>query len=61
LTAIVLLLLFAGFQVLPKFFIDKFVYFFVEAFLAVAGLPALRRIATAPTRHNLASLTLPSP
>ncbi|XP_062188935.1 uncharacterized protein LOC133892263 [Phragmites australis] len=31
------------------------------AFLAAAGLPALRRLATAPTRHGPASLTPPPP
>ena len=48
-------------EVLPKFFIDRLVYFFAEVFLAVAGLPAPRRVATAPTRHSPASLTPPSP
>jgi hypothetical protein len=47
-------------EVLPNFFIDRLVYFFAEVFLAVAGLPAPRRVATAPTRHSTASLT-PSP
>ena len=31
------------------------------AFLAAAGLPAPRRLATAPTRHGPASLTPPPP
>jgi hypothetical protein len=44
-------------EVLSKVFIDKLVYFSVEVFLAVAGLHAPRRVATAPTRHNTASLT----
>jgi hypothetical protein len=42
-------------------FIDRFVFFFVEDFLAAASLPAPRRVANAPTRHSLASLTPPSP
>jgi hypothetical protein len=48
-------------EVLPKFFNDRLVYLFAEVFLAVAGLPAPRRVATAPTRHSPASLTPPPP
>jgi hypothetical protein len=48
-------------EVLPKFFIDRLVYLFAEVFLAVAGLPAPRRVATASTRHSPASLTPPPP
>ena len=39
-------------------------FFFTEkilVFLATAGLPAPRRVATAPTRHSPASLIPPSP
>jgi hypothetical protein len=63
-SAIVLLLLCACFRNLLVrerctlvffFFVDK-----VLIFLAVVGLPAPHRVATAPTRHNPASLT-PSP
>jgi hypothetical protein len=43
-------------EVLPKVFIDKLLYFSAEVFLAAAGLPALRRVATAPTSQSLASL-----
>jgi hypothetical protein len=35
-------------EVLPKFFIGSLVYLFAEVFLAIAGLPARRRPATAP-------------
>jgi hypothetical protein len=62
-------------EVLPKFLIDSiiFISFFAEksplkrsrstpiVFLDVAGLPAPRRLATAPTRHGSASLTPPAP
>jgi hypothetical protein len=68
-SAIVLLDLFVGFGNLPVHgkcyrFFDMLVYFFTEkilVFLATAGLPAPRRIATAPTRHSPASLTPPPP
>jgi hypothetical protein len=43
------------------FFTDMFVYFFLEIFLAAAGLSPPRHIATVPTRHSLASPTPPSP
>jgi hypothetical protein len=33
--------------------------FFAEVFLTVVGLPAPSRVATASTRHSLASLTPP--
>jgi hypothetical protein len=62
-------------EVLPKFLINSiiFSFFFAEksplkwsrstsiVFLDVAGLPALRRLATAPTRHGFAILTPPAP
>jgi hypothetical protein len=41
---------------LSSFFAEK-----VLVLLAVAGLPAPRRVATTPTRHSPASLTPPSP
>jgi hypothetical protein len=47
---------------LQKFFVDIFVFiFFAEVFLALAGLPAPRWVATAPTYHSPVSLTPPSP
>ena len=48
-------------EVLPNFFVDILGYFFAEVFLAAAGLPAPRRVATAPTHHSTASLTPPPP
>jgi hypothetical protein len=42
-----------------EFFVDRLV-FFVEVFLATAGLPTPRRVATTPIHHSLASLTPPS-
>jgi hypothetical protein len=48
-------------EVLSIFLLTYFCSFFAEAFLAVAGLPAPRRVATAPNRHNPASLIAPSP
>jgi hypothetical protein len=66
---IVLLLLFVGFLKSPRagkcgrfFVVDRLVLiFFAEVFLAAAGLSALRRVTTASTHHNRASLTPPSP
>ena len=63
-------------EVLSKFSIKPVCSFFAEksplepsrstsatpiVFLATAGLPALRCLATAPTLHSPASLTLPPP
>jgi hypothetical protein len=62
-------------EVLPKFLIDSIIFlsFFAEksplkrsrstpiVFLSVAGLPAPRCLATAPTRHGSTILTPPSP
>jgi hypothetical protein len=60
--------------VLSKFCVDRLVFLFVEkilsepswstqaskiVFLAVVGLPAPYHVATAPTRHSIASLTPP--
>jgi hypothetical protein len=66
-SAIVLLVLFAGFKNLNVqgrccqfFFVLTDLCFFTEmilVFLAAAGLPAPRRVATAPTRHIPTSLT----
>ena len=68
-SAIVLLDLFAGFGNLPvqgkccRFFWHACLFFTekILVFLATAGLPAPRRVATAPTRHSPASLTPPPP
>ena len=68
-SAIVLLDLFAGFGNLPvqgkccRFFWHACLFFTekILVFLATAGLPAPRRVATAPTRHSPASLIPPSP
>jgi hypothetical protein len=62
-------------EVLPKFLIDSIIFlsFFVEkspsersrstpiVFLSVAGLPAPRRLTTAPTRHGSSILTPSAP
>jgi hypothetical protein len=62
-SVIILLLLFASFgnlpvgEVLPNFFVDGL----VDVFLVAAREPEPRRVATAPTRHNPASPTPPSP
>jgi hypothetical protein len=67
-SAIVLLVLFTGFGNLTvqgrrcrNFVLTDLCFFFVEVFLAVAGLPAPRPLATAPTRHNPTSLSPPQP
>jgi hypothetical protein len=63
-SAFVLLVLFAGFGNLTvrgrcyRIFVSiDLCFFFAEVFLAVAGLLALYRVATAPTHHSPTSLT----
>jgi hypothetical protein len=67
-SAIVLLVLFAGFlqpprtgEVLLNFLLIDLCYFFAEVFLAAMREPALQRFATTPTRHSPATHTPPSP
>jgi hypothetical protein len=46
------------------FVLTDLCFFFTEkilVFLAAAGLPAPRHVATAPTRHSPTSLTPPPP
>jgi hypothetical protein len=45
-------------EVLPNFFVDRLeLIFFAKVILATAREPAPCHVATAPTRHNPASLT----
>jgi hypothetical protein len=67
-SAIVLLVLYAGFENLTvqgrccrNFVLIDLFSFFIEVFLAVVGLPALCHVATTLICHSPASLTPPPP